>query len=856
MRGPGDIVAIDFSVIRRVEPEENLRGFEPNYLPFIEFHDADFPWRYSLDQSTANARKDPWLTLITLKADEFELRDAGSAPLSNIIIRDASASLPKLEQSWAHAHVQVDLPASGNQDVAELLKTDSNLAFSRLFATRKLKENSAYFMFLVPSYAAGAQAGLGQQVDAPFGARAWDTSSTEAVTLPYYMQWRFSTDAAEDIELLMRRLRAFRADEADEAGEPKKVSAKQPGHYLDYVKPGAEFTLQSAMRQPGRNLEPYNTDPALAIRIIKTLTQVIAGQEVDTDDEDPLVAFPPYGHRYKPDTTASISGATNNKWFDRINLDLKFRHAAGLGAQVVQKNQELFAHICWTQYREITAANERLARFQTAIRLVASLNARRFSKLDSGVALTLAEPLHGIVQTSGKHTVSVTLQKNGAPLSFASRALRRQSAKRGRSVGRLANPGFIPSPMIPGDRASRQTGSIASHRFAGDLRKESGLSDVVAAEFAELFDAGAFDNQVRPKSNVVRVSRFDSGDLVAPTTELLNKLPSVKARVTIQGLKPSEASAISPIWRAPQVPLPLSSFLPDISRDAILSDAEKMPDNTIALFLENRKFIEAFLVGANHEMNNELRWREFPTDLRGTVFKRFWDRHLPKNNVAGDDIAQIHSWRGNLGSHFPPADGDNKANVIAVIRGDIVRKLGDPIMAINIANGNDWVFGQGEDHTPIFSGRLGRDLAYFGFDITRTTLLSSQVKNRAFFVIYEAPGRLRFGMDVATAAVRVARTDFAARRYAIPMQHLNTVFRQAPPQVLSPPEPPPPTPATPSDLSWSHAHLTISGHIDFSENITITNFPELWNDSKTSASLARAMWQMPVAGVLPLKRVL
>jgi hypothetical protein len=111
-------------------------------------------------------------------------------------------------------------------------------------------------------------------------------------------------------------------------------------------------------------------------------------------------------------------------------------------------------------------------------------------------------------------------------------------------------------------------------------------------------------------------------------------------------------------------------------------------------------------------------------------------------------------------------------------------------------------------------------------------------------------------MDVATAAVRIARTNFATRRYAIPMQHLDTVFRQAPPRVLSPPEPSPPTAATPSELSWSHAPLTSSNHIDFSENVTITSFPELWNDSKTSASLALAMWQMPVAGVLPLKRVL
>ncbi len=302
--------------------------------------------------------------------------------------------------------------------------------------------------------------------------------------------------------------------------------------------------------------------------------------------------------------------------------------------------------------------------------------------------------------------------------------------------------------------------------------------------------------------------------------------------------------------------MPLSTYLPDLSRDAMLSDADRMPENTVSLFLENRKFIEAFLVGANHEMNNELRWREFPTDLRGTVFRRFWDRHLPPADTDGDDIADIHTWRKKLGNHFPPSDNDNKANVIAVIRGDIVRKLGDPIMAINIAPGNQWQFGQGEDHEPIFSGKIGRDIAYFGFDIARTTLLSPQVRDRAFFVIYERPGRLRFGMDVANAVVRAARADLTVRRYAIKTQTLRQEFRQSPPMVLAPPAAPPPSPANPDDLSWSHAPLTGSNHIDFGRNVAFGAPPQHWNNAKTSASLARAMWQKPVAGVLPLRRVL
>ncbi|MEJ2566083.1 MAG: hypothetical protein P8141_08965, partial [Gammaproteobacteria bacterium] len=79
-----------------------------------------------------------------------------------------------------------------------------------------------------------------------------------------------------------------------------------------------------------------------------------------------------------------------------------------------------------------------------------------------------------------------------------------------------------------------------------------------------------------------------------------------------------------------------------------------LPLNTVSLFRENRHFIEAFMVGANHAMNEELRWREFPTDMRGTIFRRFWDRGMPMEDPKGDDITEIHRWTGKLGENPGP----------------------------------------------------------------------------------------------------------------------------------------------------------------------------------------------------------
>ncbi len=44
------------------------------------------------------------------------------------------------------------------------------------------------------------------------------------------------------------------------------------------------------------------------------------------------------------------------------------------------------------------------------------------------------------------------------------------------------------------------------------------------------------------------------------------------------------------------------------------------------LLRTNNRFIEAYLVGLNHEMGRELLWREYPTDQRGTYFRIVLDR--------------------------------------------------------------------------------------------------------------------------------------------------------------------------------------------------------------------------------------
>lgn len=897
IRGPGDIVGFNRRIISRVEPTQGLRGFEPNYLPFVEFIDADFPWRYSLDPGT-ETRPKPWLVLLALQPGEFEFVAQGRGPLPRIRVFSPADSLPDLAHSWAHAHVQVNL-AKDSSDVAAVVGSDPEAHFSRLFCPRRLQERASYHLFLVPAYEAGRLAGLGERGAAsPFDAPAWSSAATTPVELPVYFQSRFTTNQLEDVETLLRRLRGVEAGSIKGLGETPLASAERPGYY-EYEKDEKTFEIQGALRQPGAAVEPYNTDPDLADLLVPTLQEVIEGERVEAaqdgpDVKDPLVAMPAYGWRFRgsalPSPALSRARAQSNQWFDRVNLDLKFRHAAGLGAEVVRSEQELFASKCWEQYEEVLEANRQLQRLRFAEVMVERTTRRRLARLPAEVAMSLSEPLHGYVRVAEDRTVLDVVRGSGIPTGYVSRSLRRLSSKRPVHLEAPGAPPVVaPAPAIPGDQtpspvlqplrtpvapapvpdtplrvpttpprtpATPFRMPTAPFRSRGARAARQRFLPGVEQQLRTLLGATAFQEVPRVRGVGVPVGEIDSASLADKVFGKLVSLPAGKAASVIGGRLPSEQGTLDPVYRSPVVPLPLSTYLRNLDRDRLLSGVDRLPENTVSAFEENRHFIEAFLVGANHAMNNELRWREFPTDMRGTIFRRFWDRGRLPDDPRGDDIAQIHTWTRGLGGNFPPTS-DGEADLVVVIRGDIVRKLGQMVVVLNEATGERWESGKGKDHAPVFFGRIGRDVAYYGFDISRRHILSDAVKKKAFLVLYEPMGQMRFGVDVATAAVRRARRSYESLPLGFPVGALARSYDQVPGRGIALAAAPPAKPAKWDDLSWSHVpHSPSSGYIDFGKTIGVTSGPDHWGSTRTSASIARSLWQKPLAAVLPLSRVL
>jgi hypothetical protein len=223
------------------------------------------------------------------------------------------------------------------------------------------------------------------------------------------------------------------------------------------------------------------------------------------------------------------------------------------------------------------------------------------------------------------------------------------------------------------------------------------------------------------------------------------------------------------------------SYLRDINKELLIPNLQLIPPNTISLLETNPRFIESYMVGLNHEMGRELLWREYPTDLRGSYFRQFWEvKGISNPDTPADaeqlkDITKIHSWQSTtlLGSHKPPpapnADvGPGEEQVVLVIRGELLKRYPNTVIyaqkALDDGAGNKVIretdltpeqFDK-ELKFPLFKAEIDPDLRFFGFDLTsekaKGTIPSNDFPgdlNGWFFVLQEVPGEPRFGMDIS-----------------------------------------------------------------------------------------------------------
>ncbi len=140
--------------------------------------------------------------------------------------------------------------------------------------------------------------------------------------------------------------------------------------------------------------------------------------------------------------------------------------------------------------------------------------------------------------------------------------------------------------------------------------------------------------------------------------------PRVRAQLSIpRSARVYVSDRLDPVMAAPEILTPMIGPLQERGQDWLLPGGRALPANTITMVEPDAAFIEAYMVGLNHEMGREMLWRGFPTDQRGTVFARFWDRRgavaAAAAPIPARDIPDIATWKAGsaLGSHLDPGTG-------------------------------------------------------------------------------------------------------------------------------------------------------------------------------------------------------
>jgi hypothetical protein len=372
--------------------------------------------------------------------------------IKNDIVTTSATGQPYIEKVKSDATTEI------MDEFENTLKENPDLAYSRILCPRRLEEKTPYHAFLIPTFESGRLAALGQDVEAEFNKpgsplyatwSAWKTYNNrlDANLYPYFHRWYFRTGTMGDFEYLVRLL------------EPKPMNSRVGRRDMDVTKPGADIDgigddpenglqvpqlkgmlrLGGALRVPVDSLKeeekeivkkydewakPYPRDfqkqLAAFINLADTYSKNTARDahknpdlpekiRVDNflqDEPDPLITAPLYGtwHALTKRLLEVGDGFPDDNWIHELNLDPRFRVAAGFGTGIIQKNQEKYMESAWKQVGKVIEANQRLRWMQlshTVAKYLYSFHIKPMYKNNQGAFLWLTQPVQARVLSKG-----------------------------------------------------------------------------------------------------------------------------------------------------------------------------------------------------------------------------------------------------------------------------------------------------------------------------------------------------------------------------------------------------------------------------------------------------------------------
>lgn len=695
LKGPGDVIGINKNEIVKVSPENWVTNFEPNYLPFIEFYDEDFCWRYT----PAKFRKDgtssqfeyrlrPWMTLVVLMDDEFELLTTPEGKPYIKIKKPAGEIFPSQESlwAWAHVHVNENLAvgdgAIGNNDASiaqavtklknTVLKRNPEKVISRLVSPRRLMPDTGYTAFVIPTFETGRRVGMGLE---PFSGSsvqeqqgAWNTSTPADTEFPVYHHWYFKTGGSGDFETLVRLVKprilpqnvGTREVDLQKSNNPRLESVEAP---IPVIKMRGIVEPLNAT-----TVEPWDLSDANAYTrelrgIINEPAKILKEEQIG----DPIIAPPIYGRWHAAQDEVPEVGSSDANWLQETNLDPRYRIFAGAGAETIRRNQEDYMNTAWEQIGDVLEANRKMNQLKLTKITNQAIYDRHLVSLRDELLLNISAPAHTrMINMPRQLTVFGEVDNSRIPVSVLSGAFRRITRANStltRAVSltsgevgtaeliseinngdvQIATPYQAPIGQIPYNIWSPTQLTPA---FTLSLPQNAGFQFSNPGTVISNPAPGPISQPVRtmvesiaslhgiiqqlpdysfPQSPMLSMNQMRN-IILTRTEPVSNALAIANNFIKLNNVQgiPVQILNTNTIMAAPKISTPMYEELAKLSPDWIMPGLGSIEMNSINLLNVNQKYLEAYMLGLNYEMGRELMWRGYPTDQRGTYFSFFW----------------------------------------------------------------------------------------------------------------------------------------------------------------------------------------------------------------------------------------
>jgi len=721
--GPGHVKGLAPGVVGQVHPAPGSADMRGGELAWLRLQDPTLAWALTPDVPEDD-RLMPWLGVLCVPADLADMNTAAQ-PLPVLSCRGLPPDmLPDPRDYALTTHVE-DPEASAETSAGD---GPGPQAFARLMCPQKLEKDTQYLAVLVPLYAEGIRAGMG----VPAGDLtdfAWATGDTELV-LPVYHFWQFSTGAGRGAEDILRSLQPVTLD-----GAP--LSFPVDPRFSDTA-PGLQ-----TVDAPNRSI--LTTGAVTPPQDLQALVPALSSTTGDT------VRLPitNYGRVFADDQDAGQSGT--RKWYAEVNRDLGLRVLAGTGAAMVRERQEELVAFMTSSAGPVAAINQVLDDGHFAMLLGDAVHKRVAACSDDAVLVfagpaaertrlqdgtSLARNLRGTAQDAARHPairqmldgaadgVASTISDQGDTISLADDIAGASPFSAASWAGLLATGQSTAGNTINRDTDMGPLGIIEMF-MEGIVRAELLDTDEDVSQAWSDTTADAADTTLFPRRQPPLKAHDEVPDLAQQTISALLPKHSISPRLRdrIGGLDPDKdvpsKILVDPVW-------PEAVFEAMFEQDpALLAPGLKnLPTDAVVGLVYDPVAMEAVMVGANHELQRELRWRGVPVGKQASPFRRaFPAPHSAGSTQDRTDILPLSQWGDTpIGTH---ADPSFDLGFVAIMRSDLVKRFpGTAVMLVRALMGsngkrdlqpNAVTFGKRNHLMPILQGTIGRDLMYFGF---------------------------------------------------------------------------------------------------------------------------------------------